>query len=50
MPGRVVHFELVAADADRASGFWNGLFGSFAGCKDTEGNAFHLWQGDETAA
>ena len=32
MPGRIVHFELVAADADRASGFWNGLFGwSIAG-------------------
>ena len=24
--------------------------GWFAGCTDTEGNAFHLWQGDETAA
>ena len=121
MPGRIVHFELVATDADRASGFWNGLFGWsiagsvmegfdyrmfdlgdgqggaiypaqegqspgapivyfdtedidasiaqvrelggtaddkqpvpthgwFAGCKDTEGNAFSLWQGDENAA
>ena len=121
MPGRIVHFELVAADADRASGFWNGLFGWnvggsvmegfdyrmfdlgggqggaiypaqegqtagtpivyfdtedidssiakvrelggtaddkqpvpthgwFAACKDTEGNAFSLWQGDESAA
>lgn len=27
MPGKIVHFELPAADADRASGFWNGLFG-----------------------
>ena len=27
MPGNIVHFELPAADADRASGFWNGLFG-----------------------
>lgn len=121
MPGRIVHFELVAADADRASGFWNGLFdwnvgastmegfdyrmfdlgdgqggaiypaqegqspgapivyfdtedidasiakvrelggsaddkqpvpthGWFAACKDTEGNAFSLWQGDSNAA
>jgi uncharacterized protein len=25
--GNIVHFELPAADADRASGFWNGLFG-----------------------
>lgn len=24
--------------------------GWFAACKDTEGNAFHLWQGDEAAA
>jgi uncharacterized protein len=119
MPGKIVHFELPAADADRASGFWNGLFGWglgasampdfdyrmaqvsedqavavfpsdkagtglivyfetddieasiaktrslggeaedkspvpghgwFAPCKDTEGNAFSLWQPDETAA
>jgi len=121
VPGRIVHFELVAGDADRATGFWNGLFGWnigasvmeefdyrmfdlgegqggaiypaqegqspgaaiiyfdtedieasiakvrelggtaddkqpvpthgwFAGCKDTEGNAFSLWQGDENAA
>jgi uncharacterized protein len=27
VPGKIVHFELPAADADRASGFWNGLFG-----------------------
>jgi hypothetical protein len=120
VPGRIVHFELVATDADRASEFWNGLFGWnvggtvmegfdyrmfeldgqsgaiypaqegqspgtpivyfdtgdidasiakvrelggtaddkqpvpstgwFSACKDTEGNAFHLWQGDENAA
>jgi uncharacterized protein len=121
VPGRIVHFELVAADADRASGFWNGLFGWnvggsvmegfdyrmfdagegqggaiypaqegqspgnaiiyfdtedidasiakvrelggpadekqpvpthgwFAGCKDTEGNSFSLWQNDSNAA
>jgi predicted enzyme related to lactoylglutathione lyase len=24
--------------------------GWFAACKDTEGNTFHLWQGDESAA
>ena len=24
--------------------------GWFAACKDTEGNIFHLWQGDENAA
>jgi predicted enzyme related to lactoylglutathione lyase len=27
MPGTIVHFELPSADADRASGFWGGLFG-----------------------
>jgi uncharacterized protein len=119
VPGNIVHFELPAADADRASGFWNGLFGWglsesampdmdyrmaqvseeqgvavfpsenpgtglivyfatddidasiattrslggtaddklpvpghgwFARCKDTEGNAFSLFQGDASAA
>jgi len=25
-------------------------YGWFAGCKDTEGNAFSLWQSDESAA
>jgi len=119
MPGKIVHFELTANDADRAAGFWGGLFGWdiaassmdefdyrmfqtspdqggaiypapegpsspivyfdtddidasiakvrelggtaddkqpvpthgwFAACKDTEGNAFSLWQGDSNAA
>jgi uncharacterized protein len=119
MAGKIVHFELPAADADRASRFWGGLFGYdigasamegfdyrmfqvsgdqggavmpsetpgngpivyfdtddidgsiakvrelggtaadkqpvpthgwFAACKDTEGNSFSLWQGDESAA
>ena len=27
MAGKIVHFELHAADVDRAAGFWNGLFG-----------------------
>ena len=27
MAGKIVHFELPAGDVDRASGFWNGLFG-----------------------
>jgi predicted enzyme related to lactoylglutathione lyase len=119
MAGEVVHLEFPSEDADRAAGFWNGLFGWefgesvmpemvyrmakvsetlgaaifpaeertghpvmyldtgdieasiektrelggtaeekspvpghgwFAACKDTEGNAFHLWQSDESAA
>jgi predicted enzyme related to lactoylglutathione lyase len=27
MPGTIVHYELPASDADRAAGFWSGLFG-----------------------
>ena len=27
MPGSMVHLELPATDVDRATGFWNGLFG-----------------------
>ena len=118
MPGKIVHVEINAADAERAQGFWSGVFGWeigppmspemdyrlfqtaedsggaivggqepgpltvyfdtadidasigkvrelggeagdkmpvpghgwFAGCKDTEGNAFSLWQSDESAA
>ena len=118
MAGKMVHVEIVAADADRAADFWSGVFGWkigdsvmegmdyrmfqsaddqggavypgdnpgslivyfdtddidasvakvrelggtadekqpvpsmgwFASCKDTEGNAFSLWQSDESAA
>jgi uncharacterized protein len=117
MPGKLVHVEIGAADADRAQGFWNGVFGWevgppmspemdyrmfqtaedqggaisaadtpghlrvyfdtddigatiakvrelggeaeekspvpgygwFAACRDTEGNAFSLWQSDQSA-
>jgi uncharacterized protein len=27
MPGKIVHFELPSEDADRAQGFWSGVFG-----------------------
>ena len=27
MPGKLVHFELPARDAERARGFWSGVFG-----------------------
>ena len=118
MPGKLVHVEINAADADRAQGFWSGVFGWevgppmspemdyrmfrtaedqggaivgggepsplrvyfdtedidatmakvrelggeteekmpvqgygwFVACRDTEGNAFSLWQSDESAA
>ena len=118
MSGEIVHIEFPAEDADRAQGFWQGLFGWqfqdsgmpgmdyrmgqtgpnsgaavypsdersghpnfyfstgdidesigkvrelggqaddrapvpghgwFARCSDSEGNAFHLWQADESA-
>jgi predicted enzyme related to lactoylglutathione lyase len=117
MPGKLVHVEIAAADADRAQGFWAGVFGWevqptvspevdyrmfqnaddqggaivgggepgtltvyfdtddidatlakvseqggeagdktpvpgfgwFAACRDTEGNAFSLWQSDQSA-
>jgi uncharacterized protein len=117
MPGKLVHVEIGAADADRAQGFWSGVFGWevgppmspemdyrmfqtaedqggaisgadtpgnlrvyfdtddidatiakvrelggeaeekspvqgygwFAACRDTEGNAFSLWQSDQSA-
>ncbi len=117
MAGKLVHVEIKAKDADRAQGFWSGVFGWqiqpsqmpdmdyrmfqtaedqggglyaaddpgallvyfdtddidgsiakvrelggeaaekmpvpgfgwFAACKDTEGNAFRLWQGDSSA-
>jgi uncharacterized protein len=118
MAGKLVHVEIGATDADRAQGFWSGVFGWevgppmspemdyrmfrtgedqggaifasdetgnlrvyfdtddidatiakvrelggeaedkmpvqgygwFAGCRDTEGNAFSLWQSDEGAS
>jgi uncharacterized protein len=118
MAGRLVHFEIGAENADRAQGFWSGVFGWevgapmspemdyrmfqtsdqqggaifpsddvgtlrvyfdtedidatrakiqelggqaeekmpvpgygwFASCRDTEGNAFSLWQSDESAS
>jgi len=32
MAGEIVHYEIAAADADRAQAFWSGLFGwSFQG-------------------
>jgi len=119
LAGKIVHFEIPSGDADRAAGFYGGVFGVsiggsvmegfdyrmfqtgedqagaimpsdkagsglivyldtdnidasiakvrelggtaddkqpvpshgwFAACKDTEGNSFSLWQGDESAA
>jgi predicted enzyme related to lactoylglutathione lyase len=44
MPGKIVHFELPAADADRASGFWNGLFGWDVGGSAMEGFDYRMFQ------
>ena len=43
MPGRIVHFELVAGDADRATGFWNGLFGWNIGASVMEGFDYRMF-------
>ena len=48
MPGKIVHFELLAADADRASGFWSGLFGWQIGESAMEGFDYRMFQaGDD---
>lgn len=43
MPGRIVHFELLAQDADRAAGFWNGLFGWNVGGSAMEGFDYRMF-------
>jgi predicted enzyme related to lactoylglutathione lyase len=43
VPGRIVHFELLAKDADRASGFWNGLFGWNVGSSVMEGFDYRMF-------
>jgi predicted enzyme related to lactoylglutathione lyase len=52
MAGEIVHFEVPAADVDRAVAFWSGLFRFEIGpaCVDTEGTKFSLWQSDPNAA
>jgi uncharacterized protein len=44
MPGKIVHFELPAADADRAAGFWNGLFDWGFGASAMEGFDYRMAQ------
>ena len=43
MPGKIGHFELVAADADRASGFWNELFNWNVGGSVMEGFDYRMF-------
>jgi predicted enzyme related to lactoylglutathione lyase len=48
MPGKIVHFELLAADADRATAFWNGLFPWNVGDSAMEGFDYRMFQtGDD---
>jgi len=45
--GKIVHFELVATDADRASGFWSGLFGWNIGASTMEGFDYRMFRAGE---
>ena len=44
MPGKIVHFELPAGDADRESGFWKGLFGWEIAGSAMEGFDYRMFQ------
>jgi predicted enzyme related to lactoylglutathione lyase len=50
MPGTIVHFELPSADADRAAGFWSGLFGWQIGASMMEGFDYRMFQASENQA
>jgi len=45
--GKFVHFEVPAGDADRASGFWSGLFGWSIGGSAMEGFDYRMFQVEE---
>jgi uncharacterized protein len=44
MAGTIVHFELPSGDADRASGFWGGLFGWQIGSSVMEGFDYRMFE------
>jgi len=44
MAGKIVHFEVPAANADRASGFYSGLFGYEIGASAMEGFDYRMFQ------
>ena len=44
MAGKIVHFEVPAGDADRASGFYSGLFGYEIGSSMMEGFDYRMFQ------
>ena len=45
MPGKIVHFELPAADAGRAKAFWSGLFGWEFGDSAMPGMEYYMVEG-----
>ena len=47
MAGKVVHFEVPAADVDRAVGFYNGLFGLDIGASMMEDFDYRMFQSAE---
>jgi predicted enzyme related to lactoylglutathione lyase len=47
VPGRIVHFELPAGDADRAASFWRGVFGWDIGSSMMEGFDYRMFQTSE---
>jgi predicted enzyme related to lactoylglutathione lyase len=44
MAGKLVHVEIVASDADRAVGFWGGVFGWKIGDSVMEGMDYRMFQ------
>ena len=48
MAGEIVHFEVPAADVDRAVAFWSGLFGLEIGPSMMEGFEYRMFQASPT--
>jgi hypothetical protein len=47
MAGKIVHFELVGTDADRAQRFWSGVFGWEIGSSVMDGFDYRMFQVSE---
>jgi predicted enzyme related to lactoylglutathione lyase len=47
MAGKIVHFEVPSGDADRASGFYSGLFGYEIGSSVMDGFDYRMFQSAE---
>jgi predicted enzyme related to lactoylglutathione lyase len=47
MAGKIVHFEVPSGDADRASAFYNGLFGYEIGPSVMDGFEYRMFQSAE---